>query len=166
MEYVTTRLFEERIDQLEAFKEVHGHLHVTNALDKQLASYCRQMRQARWKPNSGRLNVTEEKIMALDELGFEWNVQLQHTHTNVRILRSFEERIEQLTAFKEVHGHLRVTRALDKNLADFCVRMREAHRKPDSGGMMMTEERIKAVEELGFEWESARTRSFEQLVEQ
>jgi len=114
------RLFEQRIDQLKAFKELHGHLRITDALDKNLASYCGRMRQARLKPNSGGLTITEEKIMALDELGFEWNEQLQRPHLNVRI-RSFEERIEQLTAFKEAHGHLRVTGALDKKLAAYIV---------------------------------------------
>ena len=63
---------------------------------------------------------------------------------------SFEQRIEQLKVFQEAHGHLRVTGTLDKNLASFCCRMRQARRKPESLGKIITEERSKALDELGF----------------
>ena len=66
--------------------------------------------------------------------------------------KSFEKHIEQLQAFKEAHGHLRVTPTLDTKLAAFCGHMRHARRKPGSPGMIITEERIKALDELGFEW--------------
>ena len=38
--------------------------------------------------------------------------------------KSFEERIEELAAFKEKHGHVRVVVKHDKSLAKFCVNMR------------------------------------------
>ena len=71
--------------------------------------------------------------------------------------KSFEKHIEQLQAFKEAHGHLRVTNTLDKNLAAFCGDMRHARRKPDSPGMIITADRIKALDELGFEWNEQKT---------
>jgi len=99
------------------------------------------MREAHRKPTSTGMSITEEKTKALDELGFEWE--------NVQI-RSFEQCIEQLKAFKEAHGHLRVTMTLDKNLSTFCHEI--ARRNPTSAGRKITEERIKALDELGFGW--------------
>jgi len=61
---------------LKALKEAHGHLRVTLTLDKKLASFCKDMTEARRKPGSKRMIITtEERIRALDELGFEWNAQ-------------------------------------------------------------------------------------------
>ena len=70
------------------------------------------MRHARRKPDSSGMIITAERIKALDDLGFDWNAQVQAP-------RSFEHRIEQLRAFKDVHGHFRVTPTLDTNLAAF-----------------------------------------------
>jgi len=100
--------FQQRIEQLKAFKEAHGHLRVTDTLDKKLAGFCRSTRHARRNPDR---SMTEERIKALDDLGFEWNLR---NH-----LSSFEDRIEQLKEFKEAHGHLRVAQTSDKNLAKF-----------------------------------------------
>jgi len=165
-----TRSFDQRIDQLKAFKELHGHLRVTKSLDQKLASFCVRMREARRKPTPRGRIITEERIKALDELGFQWNDLHQLTTGQVR---SFEQRIDQLKAFKELHGHLRVTGTLDLKLASFCGRMREARRKPTSAGTIITEERIKALDELGFEWTimqkhlaKGQARAFEQHVDQ
>jgi len=74
---VQTRSFEQRIEELKVFKEAHGHLHVTETLDKNLASFCQAMKQARRKPTSRRMNITEERIKALDDLGFEWGAKMK-----------------------------------------------------------------------------------------
>ena len=141
------KTFEDHIDELKAFKELHGHIRVTNALDRKLAGFCMSMREARRNPESGRMTITEERIKALNDLGFKWKNALK---------QSFEERVEQLEAFKEVHGHLRVVNAVDKNLAAFCNSMREARRNPASGRMIITKERIKALDDLGFGWGAKR----------
>ena len=109
----------------------------------------------------------------------EQEEEQNHGHTNTRTEnrtrvqpKTFEQHIEQLKAFKEAHGHLRVTRSLDKNLASFCRAKRQARRKPTSTGKSITEEKIKALDELGFEWNvqkqlaNVQTRSFEQRIEQ
>jgi len=54
-----------------------------------------------------RIAITEDRIKALDELGFEWK----------DAPKSFEERREELDAFKEKHGHVCVTVKHDKSLA-------------------------------------------------
>jgi len=153
--------FEQRIEQLEAFKATHGHLHVSVALDKKLNKFCCHMRQARLKPDPRGMTINEERIQALDKVGFEWT-------TVRRTDSSFERRIEQLKAFKAAHGHLHVTATLDKNLNIFVRDMRHARLKPDSRGTTINDERIQALDEVGFEWTTVRrTESlFEQRIEQ
>jgi len=93
--------------------------------------------------------ITEERIKALDEVGFYWG-------SVTTTVKSFEQRMEQLKTYKETHGHVNVKVADDKNLNNFCTHMRIARRKPGIG-MAITEERIKAMDELGFKWGSLVT---------
>jgi len=94
-----------------------------------------------------------EKHMPLDELGYTWGK-----------FKSFEERIEELKAFKEKHGHVRVTVKHDKSLVLFCTNMRGARRGTKTG-MVITEDRIKALDELGFAWED-KLKSFKEHIEE
>ena len=63
--------FEERIVQLNAFKEKYGHVRVTKTDDKSLGEFSNNIRRARREPGSG-ISVSDERIKALDELGFDW----------------------------------------------------------------------------------------------
>ena len=54
------------------------------------------MRSAR--RGTGKMIITEDRINALDELGFEWEANN----------KLFDIRVEELKAFKEKHGHVRV----------------------------------------------------------
>ena len=111
----TNKSFEERLEELTAFKVKHGHhVRVTMKQDKKsLHSFCKNMRCAR--RGTGRMSITEDRIKALDELGFDWGDKN----------KSFEERIEELKAFKAKHGHVRVsTVKQDKSLGKFCANMR------------------------------------------
>jgi len=87
--------------------------------------------------------VTEERIKALNDLGFEWGLKPKTVHENKVI------RVEQMKAFKETRGHN--VHRFDKNLAAFCNNMRQARRNPGIG-MTITEGRIKALDDLGFDW--------------
>ena len=79
----------------------------------------------------------------MDELGFTWDKHKKH--------KSFEEHIEELKAFKKKHGHVRVAVNHDTSLYEFCANMRYARRNPGTG-MTITEDKIKALDELGFTW--------------
>jgi len=144
----TTKSFEERIEELEAFKEKHDHVRVTAKHDKSLATFCAHIRSGRRGTGAGTL-ITEDRIKALDELGFDWGRQIRTTK-----VKSFEERIEELKSFKAKHGHVRVAVTHDMNLATFCTKMRCARRTGLT--ITITEDRIKALDELGFEWGDIR----------
>jgi len=136
----TKKPFEERLEELEAFKEKHGHVYVTMKHDKSLGKFCASMRSARCGTGA-TMAITEDRIKALDELGFNWGNKK----------KSFEERIEDLKAFKAKHGHVRVTLKQDKSLANFCDDIRCA-RRGTAKRRVITEDRSKALDELGFKW--------------
>ena len=141
----TIKSFEHRIKELEAFKAKHGHVNVTVKHDKSLYGFCANVRTAR-RGRSSR-PIAEDRIKALDELGFTWE------DTN----KSFEERIEELEALKEKHGHVRATLKHDKSLHGFCAKVRSA-RRGTGAPKVFTEDQIKALDELGFAWVTRTSR--------
>ena len=135
----------------ESIQSEAWHIRVTAKHDKSLARFCTHIRSARRvKGNGTTMTITEDRIKAMDELGFDWDV------TN-----TVEERIEELKAFKAKHGHVRVTAKHDPRLANFCMNMRSALRNGTT--MTITEDRIKALDELGFDWGDKNT-SFEERI--
>eukprot|EP00557_Chaetoceros_sp_GSL56_P007306 CAMPEP_0176491316 /NCGR_PEP_ID=MMETSP0200_2-20121128/8365_1 /TAXON_ID=947934 /ORGANISM="Chaetoceros sp., Strain GSL56" /LENGTH=932 /DNA_ID=CAMNT_0017888733 /DNA_START=77 /DNA_END=2875 /DNA_ORIENTATION=- len=156
--------FEARLQQLKEFKDTHGHLRVTEKMDKKLAAYCNNLRQARRKPEAGIMIITDDRIKALDELGFEWNII--HRNSTNHETKTFEDRVEELKAYKEAHGDLNVTPKFDRSLSNFCKSIRAARRNPNSG-RQVTEERIKILDEIGFPWEvPSVVTSFEDRISQ
>ena len=70
-QYTNRKSFEERIEELEAFKAKHGHVRVTLKQDKSLANFCDDMRCVR-RGTAKRRVIAEDRMKALDELGFKW----------------------------------------------------------------------------------------------
>ena len=82
--------FEQRIEDLRAYKEKNGHVKVKGSEDKSLYEFCKQMRHARNNPGKSRKLINEERIASLDALGFEWAV-IERRAINIK---SSEQRIE------------------------------------------------------------------------
>ena len=136
--------FQQRLDELKAYKDLHGHTRVKKSEDKSLYEFCNNIRYAHNHPDKSTVVVNEERIAWLDALGFEWAVKEQFD-----IL--FEQRLEDLKAFKLKYGHLNVKRKEDPSLYNFCVNIRYARNGAD-GGMMLNKERISSLDAIGFEW--------------
>ena len=141
--------FEERVEELKAFKEKHGHVRVTEKHGDRLYRFCRGMRYARGraKRTRTRKEMAEDRIKALDELGFEWE--------DITKAKSFEERVEELKAFKEKHGHVRVKAKHDERLYKFCRSLRCARGIAKRTRKEMTEDKIKALDEMEDETKSS-----------
>ena len=142
--------FAQRIEDLRAYKEKHGHVNVKKSDDTCLYGFCRQMRFARKNPGKDSMLINEERIASLDALGFDWNIQER---------KSFEQRIEDLRAYKERHGHTNVKGKEDKSLFDFCRMIRYACNNPDAGRRKLTAEDIASLDALGFDW-TGREKSY------
>jgi len=140
-QHIVRKSFEERLEELKAYKAKHGHVRVSTVKhDKSLGKFCASMRSAR-RGTGATMTMNEDRIKALDELGFNWGNKK----------KSFEERIEELKAFKAKHGHVRVTLKQDKSLANFCDDMR-CVRRGTAKRRVIAEDRMKALDELGFKW--------------
>jgi len=67
--------FLSRVDKLRAYKEKHGHFNVREKEDSSLYNFAKNMRFARKNPKASKRKLTEDRIAALDAIGFDWNCQ-------------------------------------------------------------------------------------------
>ena len=67
--------FEQRLEDLEAYKEEHGHINVKESEDKSLYGFCKHIRNARNHPGKSKTLINEERIASLDALGFKWSIE-------------------------------------------------------------------------------------------
>ena len=98
----------------------------------------------------------------MDALGFNWSIKEQHAK------KSFEQRIEDLRAYKRKHGHVNIKQSEDKSLYEFFRKIRQARNNPGKPGMLINDEQMASLDALGFDWtlqNQAATKSFEQRIE-
>ena len=69
--FIKPGAFAQRIEDLRAYKEEHGHVNVKAGEDKRLYNFCHQMRLARIGQSS--MHINDYRIASLDALGFDWN---------------------------------------------------------------------------------------------
>ena len=68
-----TILFQDRVAALRQYKEKHGHLSVTFKANESLYYWCANIRSARrGKVGKCKIKLTQERIAALDAIGFDW----------------------------------------------------------------------------------------------
>ena len=160
---VNIKLFEQQIENLKAYKEKHRHVNVKRSQDKSLYEFCRHMRRARNYPEKSTTLINKERIASLDALGFDWTLRERRA---VTAKKSFEQRIEDLKAYKERHGHTNVKSSNDKSLYKFCQKIRYARNNPGKTTTLINDERIESLDALGFNWSiHAATQSFAQRIE-
>jgi hypothetical protein len=99
--------FNARLGQLQQFKEVHGHPNVPHEYkeDEDLEKWCTEQRDLYTK---GML--TQDRVDALVSIGFDLQADRKYPFF------SFDERIQQLFEYKEIHGHIRIPRKCDPQL--------------------------------------------------
>ena len=158
------RNFFDRVDKLRAYKEKHGHLNVWEKEDQSFYVFCSNVRQARRAIISGKRTsnkLTEDRIAALDAIGFDWKLEARQE------VKSFLVRVDELRAYKEKHGHLNVREKEDQSLYGFCSNVRKSRRAIISGKrrkrtpIKLTEDRIAALDAIGFDWKLIGARSTE-----
>ena len=157
--------FTQRLEDLRAYKEKHGHTNVKQRDDRSLYQFFVGIRKARKHPEKSTVTLTDVRIASLNALGFDWSIK---GHV---VKKSFEQRIEDLRAYKEKHGHVNVKQSEDKSLNDFCSTIRRTRNNPEKYNMLINEERIASLNALGFDWAvnnqrvGEKRKSFKQRVE-
>jgi hypothetical protein len=144
------RSFQNHVNDLKAYKAQHGHLTVSKKDNKSLYDWCSNIRHARNKPGKGKMKLTTDQIAALDAIGFDWRSEIAFRNCQKPI--SFIDRVEALRAYKEKHGHLNISREIDKSLEVWCSNIRSARNSPGKGKMRLTQEGISALDAIGFDW--------------
>ena len=148
--------FEQQIEDLKAYKEKHGHVNVKKREDKSLKKFCDNIRYARKNPEKSNTVLNDDRIASLDALGFDWSVREQGE-------KSFKQRMDDLQAYKEKHGHIKVKKSVDQRLYNFCYHIRNARNNPEKTNTLINDDRIASLDALGFDWsaKTANIKSFE-----
>ncbi len=152
-----TKSFDERIEELKEFKARFGHCRVSRNDSSycSLGWWCHNMRgsyrETQKQINKDSLILSKNKIEILNTIGFDWTLK------EPRQVKSFNERLDDLKKFKEIHGHTRVPTGYEKNpsLAYWCNNLRNAYKMRKTGKkqfISLSQERIAALKEVGFEF--------------
>ena len=156
--------FDDRIKDLQSFKEEHGHCNVTldkNTKYKSLGSWCKNLRHSYRKIKQGReprYKLSDDIIQYLERMGFDF--KLRECVYEEKI--SFDDRMKDLQAFKEEHGHCNVSKSYsDKNkyrsLGNWCGNIRSSYKKIKQGetpkiNHLSDAKNIQLFEAIGFKW--------------
>ena len=158
-------IFENRIEELKAFKAKFGHCNVTSSRSPanmqyiSLARWCTKIRRSRTLRDQGKKpsshNLSEDQIAILDDIGFTWQVG--------ETRRAFEDRIEELKAFKKNFGHCNVTLSRSPankqyiSLSRWCIGIRRSRTLRDHGekpsSHNLSEDEIAILDDIGFTWQ-------------
>ena len=146
-------LFERRLMELKAFKAKYGHCNVKtkSGEDKDLGRWCSRVRQSLKRVKNNKVPIvarlTKENIRRLESIGFDcW----ANTYS------SFEDRLEELRAFKEKYGHCNPNPKLGnyKPLGRWCSKARHSIKKikNDEEPLLvgLSEDNIQRLKDIGF----------------
>jgi len=108
-------------------------------------------------------SLTQERIGLLNDLGFTWTIRSRDTFGE-----SWNQRYEELKEFRRIHGHCNVPSKYAENqeLGIWVGTQRTQYRLymkgRETGNLTtsnMNEDRIRALESLGFSWDQRPARS-------
>jgi len=148
----TKKTWEERLSDLQAFKDEHGNCDVPIRRDEpqSLATWVDEQRKLYRNKQKGKKNaLSDEREAKLEEMGFSW---YRYGPT------SWSDRINELKAYKEEHGDcvvpLRLKNEKDnpwKRLANWVSFQRLQYKKRKQGKKsLLSDDRLRELEEIGF----------------
>ena len=149
--------WDERYDELVAYKEQHGDTLVPT--DERVDSANKYRYLAQWVQTQRReyrlhqewkhSQLTDERIEKLNQIGFVWSV----------FEAAWEEKFAELVEFKAAHGHTDVPSSWqDQEFSRWVSVQRQQYKKYKEGKhTQITEERIERLDGIGFEWRSKNT---------
>lgn len=155
--------FDDQIEALKTFKVQHGHCGVRFHLDKNLHLWSEKIRQTYKNQQSGvassSASLSPDQIQRLNEVGFIWSMGRS---------KSFEERVAELKAYKEKHGHCNIVKQDMQKLYAWTQSIRKAYGERLAGktpSMELTDDMIAELESIGFEWNLGRANLFAKNLE-
>jgi len=139
--------WDKRFEQLKRYKKDHGDCNVPRKYkaNPQLGEWVHEQRKLY---KNGKL--PKERIESLQGIGFSWE-----RHKIV----GWDERFDQLEAYKKKHGHCRVPAKYTANppLGIWVDTQRQAYK--EQGGRKISKDRINRLKSIGFSWTGRVRRS-------
>ncbi|GFH43892.1 hypothetical protein CTEN210_00365 [Chaetoceros tenuissimus] len=152
--------FEEKLDVLAKYKEVHGNCNVSREDTKHasLAWWVYRLRITRRGDKRGYkdFKLTPAKIAELDKLGFQWKLE-----------KSFEEHFNDLKEYKARYGHCNVPLKHKDvpTLGNWCRAMKANYQLIQRGKKplrRLNQEMIDKLDSIGFPWKVSKCRTFQE----
>jgi hypothetical protein len=138
-----------RFKEVKQFVEHHDHCMIPHdyPANQALARWAKRQRYQYklFLVGSNKSSMTEERLLALEDLEFCWDA-----HTS-----QWQERFLELRAFVKDEGHANVPTQYSKNrqLATWVKCQRRQHKLWKAGDRAnITEDRMKLLESVGFKW--------------
>eukprot|EP00526_Cylindrotheca_closterium_P002446 CAMPEP_0113628182 /NCGR_PEP_ID=MMETSP0017_2-20120614/14602_1 /TAXON_ID=2856 /ORGANISM="Cylindrotheca closterium" /LENGTH=919 /DNA_ID=CAMNT_0000538477 /DNA_START=80 /DNA_END=2839 /DNA_ORIENTATION=+ /assembly_acc=CAM_ASM_000147 len=143
-----------RVEELQKFKEEHGHFKVPANVEayKALYFWVRNNQEHYKKLQIGEKSnrLTSERTSQLKAIGFDFTER----PSNNKHLKPWNERLQELKDFKDAHGHFNVPGNVEeyKALFSWLKNNQFAYKKFRRGENCrnMTTERVKQLREIGF----------------
>jgi hypothetical protein len=123
--------------ELKKYKEKYGHCDVPISSKPKykryqtLAKWCNKQRSQLSK------HLHPDHVERLTEIGFTWGIRDKF----------FEHNFQQLKQYRKEHGHFFLKESENRSLSNWCKWIRY-----ERGKGRLSEERIRRLTELGFEW--------------
>ena len=148
--------FDDRFNHLMTFKAKYGHCDVScigdNAFLGQWCSVVRGSYKKIQNHQEPRTKLSDEQIRRLNDAGFKWSLK-----------PGFDERFNDLMAFKAKYGHCNVSkRGENASLGQWCCTLRgsykkiQNHQKPPT---KLSDAQIQRLNDAGFKWSLQKQKS-------
>jgi len=145
------REFDERFNDLMAFKAKYGHCDVPRTGENvSLGLWCNLLRVSYKKIQNNQtpnMNLSDANIQRLNDAGFKLSVK-----------GKFDNRFNDLMAFKAKYGHCDVSRTRtgdNATLGRWCSELRSSYKKIQNNQMpknKLSDEQIQRLNDAGFKW--------------
>lgn len=145
------RVWNEHLDELVAYKTEHSTFDVSPSNPKLQKWVHTQRWQYKQYKSGKKTPMTRERIRTLQRLGFNWTSEI--TMRN----KTWNDRFQELVEYKKLYGDCNVVNSYKEipGLATWVASQRSFFRKLQKSGeytRAFTEERMKALENLGFQF--------------
>ena len=127
----------QRLEELKEFKAQNGNVNVPKRHPSSLGIWVQKQRQNYWK---GKLS--DERIVALNDLGFMWKIGPSKNEWDDR----WKTRLEELKQYKDENGHTDVPQR-ESSLGGWVKRQRNKYKEG-----RLSNEKVSALNELNFQW--------------
>merc|ERR1711879_1023408 len=142
------RNWDGKYEELKVYKSKHGNCNVGR--DTKLFQWTMNLRRQYMRKQAGKRSpLTDSKVAALEQLGFDWSFSA------APLVGPWNRMFMQLKAYKEEQGNCNVPKDYNPNLnlARWVHRQRNQYRLWQRGGESnMTDEKKEKLERLGFVW--------------